>query len=119
MQKDFGTTGQVRPIPNRRLVLVKILSAASGGGKYNGILVPAGIAAVPASGTLNEGDFGNITSSTADCLVLNGPEVAQSTHDLTTGTPVSKIFPGVLLPMRSTTGLYVVAINGFDWKVCT
>ncbi len=116
--KDFGTTGQVRPPPGLSVVLVKVTSAASGGGKYNGVFVRAGTASIPASGDLAETEFGTVPT-TDSCVILNGAEVGKSTHDLTNGTPVGKIFVGVLLPMRSTTGIYAVAINGIDWENCT
>ncbi len=114
----FGLTGQITPGLGYSVALVKILTAASGGGKYNGVLLRTTNTPAPATGTLAETDFGTI-DTTANCLVLNSAEVGKSTHDLTTGTPVSKIFVGVLLPHRSTTGLYVVGLNGIDWENCT
>jgi hypothetical protein len=99
-------------------VRVKVTTAASGGGKYNGRILKSSQTAVAATGTLAEADLGTVPSSD-NCLVLNGAEVGKSTHDLTTGTPVAKVFVGFLIPKWSTDNKLVVVINGMDWEACT
>ncbi len=116
--KDFGKTGQIMPGQQRRVVLAKVTSAASGGGKYNGKIVTSSTSTITATGDLAEADLGTLPSAD-NCLILNGAESGKSTHDLTTGTPVAKIFVGVLLAQRSTTGIFVVVINGLDPETCT
>jgi hypothetical protein len=44
--------------------------------------------------------------------------MGQSTHDLTAGTPIVTIFPGTVMPNRTSDGKPVVRINGVDWKAC-
>ncbi len=102
------------------VVRVKVVSAASGGGKYNGRILTSNETAVAATGTLAETDLGDVPTSN-DCLVLNAAEVGKSTHDLTTGTPVAKVFIGFKLAVPSTASppLPVIVINGIDWENCT
>ncbi len=101
-----------------RPVRVKITSAASGGGKYNGRILTSSTTAVAATGDLAESDLGTVPGGD-NCLVLNGAEVGKATHDLTSGTPVAKVFVGMLLPQRSTGDVFVVVINGLDPETCT
>jgi hypothetical protein len=101
----------------QKIVVVKIISAASGGGKYNGRIWIVPATGISASGNLATTDFGTDPGSN-NALVLNLDELAQSTHDLTTGTPKVTHFIGVIRG-TSTTGLPVVVINGSDWAQCS
>lgn len=118
---DLGNSGQSNIPPGARIVRVKVNANAAGGGKYLGWLVTSQAAAkVTETGNLAETELGTIpTDTTKYCLILNAAEVGQSTHDLTAGTPVAKVFIGYLLPRRSTTDRLVVVVNAFDWKACT
>jgi hypothetical protein len=99
-------------------VKFKILTAASGGGKYNIVIGTPSAAAVSASGTLSEANLGTFGTA-ANALGLNSAETGKSTHDLTTGTPVAKVFVGYLEPRLSAEGKLVVVFNGIDWESCT
>ena len=108
--------GRKPPPAHNRIVLVKVLGAASGGGKYEGRIVLPRSSAV-ATGNLTEDDFGQIGGDD-DSLVLNAQEVGKSTHDLTSVTPVSKIHLGFVCGVTDD-GKSFVAINADDWEDCT
>ncbi len=118
---NVGTTGQQITIRGQQCVRVKVVSNASGGGKYLGPIITSQDAAqVNETSALTEGDFGTITTDTTRyALILNAAEVGVGTHDLTAGTPKTKIFLGYLLPRRSTSDRLVVCITGLDWEACT
>ena len=102
--------------PPSPVVLVKINTAASGGGKYLGRVVAPGSSAEE-TGNLTEEDFGNATGAD-NALILNAQEVGKSTHDLTSGTPVSKLHLG-LIRGKTSDGKLIVAVNADDWEDCT
>jgi hypothetical protein len=98
------------------IVVVEITSAASGGGKYNGKIIPRPASDVAATGDLAELEIGNAPDSD-DCLIENLMEVGQSTHELThADNTYQKFFIG-MLRRTNTDGMKVVAINGF-WFGC-
>jgi len=86
------------------VVVVKVTSAASGGGKYNGRLLDFPTSDVSASGNLAAGDIG-VDSGVDNCLVLNPPEIGASTHLISDGS----IIHGVLRRINAD-GTYVVAV---------
>lgn len=96
--------------------LVKVGAAASGGGKYTGNLWTPATAAIFLTGNLTEAELGVVGDA---IYILNAAEVGQSTHALTAGTPVAKIFPAVLLPAVASDGKAVYFINGYDREICT
>ena len=96
------------------LQLVKVTAAASGGGEYDGKLLPFHTGTLTATGTLADDDVG---VEGGDILIFNLNESGQSTHDLTTGTPVSKVYPAAFIGM-SDAGVMVFAINGSDFENC-
>ncbi len=118
---NIGKTGQVTMPPRGQCVRVKVVSNATGGGKYLGpILNSFEMAQVAETGNLAETELGGVpTVTNLYALILNAAEVGQSTHDLTAGTPVAKVFIGYLLPRRSTTDRLVVVISGYDWLACS
>jgi hypothetical protein len=99
-------------------LMVRITSAASGGGKYNGVILKPPASAPTASGDLTAADAGDDTDATV-CLAFNHQERGVSTHVLTeAGNTTSLDFPGVL-GRPTADGVPVVHING-DWSfVCT
>jgi hypothetical protein len=99
-----------------QLVFVKVTGNETGGGKYVGKVWNPVKNNVSATGNLTEAEIG---TSGADCRILNAAEVGQSTHDLTSGTPKSKIFPGMVLRVNDDDLKLVVVINGRDWEACT
>lgn len=99
----------------REMQFVKVTSAASGGGKYNGNLWTLHTTTPAATGDLAEADFG---VAGVAVLIFNAAEAGASTHDLTTGTPKSKIFPAVFIGMTSG-GVPVFGVNAVDWEACT
>ncbi len=99
------------------IVWVKVTGNATGGGKYNGKIVTRGATAPDLSTGLAEGDFGTIPSAN-NCYILNSAEVGKSTHDLTSGTPIATMFPGVRTGQNHTDGLPFIRINGNDWEAC-
>lgn len=99
-------------------VVVKVVSNATGGGKYNGRIYFTDKATdVSASGAVAESEIGSLPGSN-NALVLNMAEEGQSTHDLTEGTPVTDAYPGIITRQNSD-GTYIVVINGADWENCT
>lgn len=111
-----GNTEAERRANRRGTVLVKVTSAASGGGCYNGRVFDPPATLVAGTATLAESHMG--TEPGADnAIVMNSAEVGKTTHDLTNGTPVAKVFVGVLLGVN-TNGRQLVAINGVDWEDC-
>jgi hypothetical protein len=99
------------------VVLVKVTGNASGGGKYLGRIVKDTGSPATETGNLAETDFGELPA-TDNALILNAQEVGKSTHDLTTGTPVSKIHVGMIRGKTSDDKI-IVAINGDDWEACS
>lgn len=98
-------------------VLVKVVSAAAGGGKYNGRILEHATADIPDAGNLSVSELGTVPSLD-NCLVLNPPEIGKSTHDLTTGTPNAQYFWGVVFHVNSN-GTRVVLLTGYDWLNCS
>jgi hypothetical protein len=105
-------------LPLSRSVLVKVTGDCTGGGKYNGRILSTGAASPDLTTTLAEADFGTVPSAD-NCYVLNSAEVGQSTHDLTSGTPITKVFVGSITGYLHTDGKPFIRINGNDWKACT
>jgi hypothetical protein len=106
----------VKAIPTS-VPFVRITSAASGGGKYNGVILKPPASAPTASGDLTAADAGDDTDATV-CLVFNHQERGLSTHYLTeAGNTNVKDFPGVLGP-PTADGVPVVHINGDYGKAC-
>lgn len=103
------------PAFDRRIEFVKVTAAASGGGKYDGKLWRLPTTTPAATSNAAEADFG-VESVTV--LIFNAAEIGQSTHDLTTGTPINKIHVGILIGFTSG-GIPVYGINGQDWENCT
>jgi hypothetical protein len=117
--------GGRRQRPQRRsaetedtLVLVKIASSASGGGKYNGRILTARSTAadVAVTGDLAESEIGTVPGAN-DALVLNVREVGKNTHDLSSSTFLPLIFLGRIVQVNSD-GVTVVAIDGDQWENC-
>jgi hypothetical protein len=100
-----------------RLVRVKVTSAASGGGKYNGRIWPLPTTAIAATGNLAATELGTDPGSD-NALILNNQEVGKSTHDLTTATVVVQFFNGIIIGATSD-GITVVEIDGIDWENCS
>lgn len=99
-------------VPSRS-VMVWVGEASGDGGKYLGnIVYPPATAPTP-SGVVALADFGTIAAE-YDCLILNGAERGQSTHQLTECENISNPFPGIIQPRKTTDGLHVVMINGLD-----
>lgn len=98
--------------PQRRPVSVRPTTAASGGGKYTGFVVIPSPTTISSAGNVSAAELG--TNGPA-CLILNAAEEGQTTHDLTSGTPIQKTFAGNYLGMSSdATPVPVYSINGFD-----
>ena len=90
-REPLNQRGAIAPrvFRHRGCRLIRITSAASGGGKYNGKLLNSPASSVTPTGTLATADMG---SDGVDVLVLNAAEAEQATHDLTAGTPVQTVF---------------------------
>jgi hypothetical protein len=97
---------------------IRITGNATGGGKYIGKVIVWRTTEVSLTTNLAQSDVGTTTDQ-PDVLVLNTGERGQSTHDLTTLTPIITDFPAFRHPMKATDGKDVYVINGFDWKGCT
>lgn len=118
--KPVDLRGRERPRRERTssVVWVKVTGNASGGGKYNGRIITERAASVPTlTGNVAEIDFGVIPPAD-DCYILNSSEVGKSTHDLTAGTPVTKMFVGIRTGHLHTDGKPFIRIAGFDWLNC-
>jgi hypothetical protein len=100
----------------RLVQLVKVTAAAAGGGKYTGRIWNRPTAGMAASGNLLESEMG--TDLGGDILIANAQEVGQSTHDLTAGTPKSKIFLGIYRGLATDGITPIFVINGDDWENC-
>lgn len=99
--------------------LVKVVSNATGGGKYFGKVWNRPAAqSFSSSGNLAESELGQQATDAPDVLVFNAAESGQSTHDLTTGTPISKVFVARSIG-PSADGYRTFVINGSDWENCT
>lgn len=98
-------------------VWVKVTGDATGGGKYNGRIVTRGAAAPNLSSNLSEADLGTLPSND-NCYVFNAAEVGKTTHDLTAGTPVARMFPGIYTGYAHTDGRPFIRISGYDWVEC-
>jgi hypothetical protein len=113
--------GAPAPSPGGSTTLVKVISAASGGGKYIGRIWMADAAGddVALTGDLTEAELGDEDVTTGDILILNTSEVGESTHALTDGTPKTKIFIAHELSVVSdeATPKRVFVIPGFDWTL--
>ncbi len=100
-------------------VIVKITSAASGGGKYNGRVFVPPTSDVNATGNVVEGDMGTLPGAD-DALIINMNEKGQSTHDLTNASNTLQLyFHGKWQRTNTSGGKKVVYINGFWWENCT
>jgi hypothetical protein len=96
---------------------VKVTGALGGGGKYTGRMITFGASAPNLTSTVAETDFGTIPTAD-DCYILNAAEVGKLTHDLTNGTPVTKMFIGMLTGYTHTDGKPFIRITGLDWETC-
>jgi hypothetical protein len=101
-----------RPVLAQRLVIVRIMSPAAGGGKYIGRIMNLPDDDVTEDGNLVEADIG-VAPLHDDALVLNAQELNRSTHDLTTSPIATYHFIGVIVSYNSDNQ-YVVMINGID-----
>lgn len=99
------------------VMLVRVTGNADGGGVYTGEIYSGASSKLDPATTLSSTSYGNLDGD-RECYVLNAAEEGQATHDLTTGTPISKTFVGVLRSEKATDGKPVVTINGFDVKTC-
>ena len=96
-------------------VLVQITGPAAGKGKYSGILrMPLGTD-INATDDLVPNTLG---AGGETCIVLNLPEVSQSTHDLDAPSADQVFFVGHVL-QRNSDGTPVVVINGFQTSDCS
>jgi hypothetical protein len=96
------------------MVLVKIVEAESGGGKYAGTILRPSTVKSPLVDTLAITDVGDDFRS---CLVYNGVELSEITHDLTDNGLVAFPFIGFIIDIYSD-GRPIVYINGFDVQDC-
>lgn len=98
-------------------VTVRITAAASGGGKYDGLILFPPTADVDSAGNLSAADVGDATDA-AECLIVNMNERGASTHWLTdAANTAQKDFNGRILRVNSD-GVIVVGINGAWFKTC-
>lgn len=88
--------------------LVHLVSAASGGGKYNA-KIHFDQPSVSATGDLADADLGSLPAS-VDALAINLHEIGYSTHDLLEGDPQVTDLPGVVFGNVSDTGLPIVYV---------
>lgn len=103
--------GETSPI-----VFVRIVSAASGGGKYNGkILIPP-TSAGSATGNLSASDAG---TDGPDCLVFNFREVGKSTHDLTDAANTDQHYFAGFIRNATSDGTPIVHITDDWFEDCT
>lgn len=124
---SFHTPPQRRvspaPIPDRQVpeddtVLVRIVSNASGGGKYNGVIVdPYPTSDVSSSGDLSESELGTADPDFPNALVLNLREMGRSTHDIEANDYVPTFFLGVVI-RTNDDGTRVVVIESDQWEDC-
>ena len=96
-------------------VLVKIIGAETGGGKYTGkIVLPAG-KVISKTTDLSEEDVG--IAYTLSCLVLNTTEVGKNTHDLASSNALPLIYVGFITGMNPD-GTMIVVIPGWQYEDC-
>jgi hypothetical protein len=103
-----------QPLQNNAVVCKVVSAVTDAFGKYNGKILTPPTVALKATGNLSSEDLGTLAN---DCLIFNGAEVDQLTHDLTNSTSTSKFFVGVVLG-ATQDGKLVVGINGFDFEDC-
>jgi hypothetical protein len=97
--------------------LVKVASAAGGASIYNGRTVSEPASGLDPSVDAVEGNIGTVFGSN-NCYIINAAEIGLVAHQLTTGSPISRIFVGVLQSTPATDGKPVYVINGYDQKGC-
>jgi hypothetical protein len=98
------------------LVRVRITSAATGGGKYNGRILNPPVTGISPTSSLSNNDLGD-DPGFDNALILNAQEVGAATHLLTDPSMGVSNFIGVFYHY-STDGLAVVMINGIDLVLC-
>ena len=109
---------------NRRYVftrepkyVVRVTGNAAGGGVYTGQLVGEASADFDPSATVSSTSFGALL--TGEVYIINGAEEGQATHDLTSGTPISRQHNATRRSRKSDDDKHVFLINGHDAKTCT
>jgi hypothetical protein len=95
--------------------VVRIGGNATGGGWYTGNILKSPTADPDPNTTLGDDDIGIVGPA---CYIANAQERGQATHELTTGSPVSKDYPGII-QARRVDDMPVVVINGIDSMECT
>jgi hypothetical protein len=100
-----------------RMVVVSIISAAEGGGKYLGVAFTNPVTDILETDNLSDGDMG---MGDQPALILNLQENGLTTHKLMhPDNTHNKMFIGVVIQQRNGSCRMVVAINGLWSKVCT
>lgn len=102
-----GSGGGATRWPSSPLVYVRVTSAATGGGKYNGVLVLPPDAPPDDTSNLAEADLG--TNTSVPCLILNPMEVGAATHQLPLGVYVGRVIQRIAGPPER---LVVVVMGG-------
>jgi hypothetical protein len=97
-----------------RLVLVRVSSAATGGGYYNGKLLRPPHSLPDGTANLLLTHIATVPAND-DALIANLAEENQADHQLTDSFSNVTTFLGLLLPGVNSNGKHVVVTNGYDW----
>jgi hypothetical protein len=97
-------------------IVARVVGNEPCGGLYNGFFVVGATNDLdPEASTFAHTDIG---ATGAACLIMNAAEEGLTTHYLTQGGGVSRVFPGWVRSRKSNDDKHVVIINGYDFELC-
>lgn len=103
--------------PDRRWAWVRVQEAASGAGKYYGVVLGPPETIATETGAVSQADFGSVAEDAEQVLILNSADRGTNAHDLTTGIVHVTDFPAMFIGTNAD-GERVYLICSYDWKNC-